>query len=59
MPAYLENIIAFRVENHDALVEMVVLHCACCVEDRKGTVRFQLESIVGSSVVEIMAELHY
>ena len=53
---YLENVVSFAVEDHDALVKMMVLHGAGSVKDGKRRFRFCLEGIVRPSVVQIVAE---
>jgi len=54
MNTYLKNIVAFAVENHDALVEVVVLHGTCGVKNRQRAFCFCLEGIIGTSVVQIV-----
>lgn len=54
--AYLEEVVSLRVEDHDALVEVVVLHGARGIEDSQGWVGFRLECIICATVVQIMAE---
>ena len=55
-PPYLENVISSRVEYHDALVEVVVLHGGGWVEDGQGRHHFGLEGVVGAPVVKVVAQ---
>lgn len=54
-PTYLEYIIAVRVEDHDALVEMVMFHCTRGIQNRERRFCFCLKRIVRPSVIEIVA----
>ena len=56
---YLEEVVPLRVEDHDALVEVVMLHGARGIEDSQGRVRFGLECIVGATMVQVMAEARH
>jgi hypothetical protein len=53
---YLENIISFGREDHDTLIEMMMLHGGCGVEDGKGGRCQLLESIVRSTMIQVMTQ---
>ena len=52
----LKDVVAVRVQDHHALVEVVVLHRARRVEDGEGRFGFCLEGVVRAAVVEVVAE---
>lgn len=58
-PTYLENIIAVRVEDHDALVEVVMFHRAGGVQNREWRFRLRLKRIVRPSVVQVVAKTRH
>ena len=53
---YLEYVVPFAVEYHDALVEMVVLHGAGRVQNGERWLSLCLKGIVGTSMVKIVTE---
>lgn len=53
---YLENVVSLGAENHDALVEMVMLHCWRWIKDGQWRFDFGLESIVGASMVQVVTK---
>ena len=56
---YLEDVISLRAEDHDALVEMMVLHRRGGVEEGQGRVHLGLERVVRAPMVEVMAETRH
>ncbi len=52
----LKDVVPFRVENHDALVEMVVLHGGGGVEDGQRWLHLRLERVVRPAVVQVVAK---
>ena len=54
MSTYLENVISLAVKDHDALVEVVVLHGAGGIEHCQRAVRLRLEGVVGAAVVQVV-----
>lgn len=52
---HLENIIAFTIQNHDALVKMVMFHRGRRIQNRQWTLSFRLERVIRPSMVEVMA----
>jgi hypothetical protein len=52
----LKDVVPFRVENHDALVEVVVLHGGGRVEDGQGRFHLRLERVVRPAVVQVVAK---
>jgi hypothetical protein len=53
---YLEYVVPFAVENHDALVKMVVLHGTGLVQNGERGLCLCLKGVVGPSVIQIVAE---
>ena len=53
---YLEYVVALAVEDHDALVEVVVLHGAGGVQHRQRAVAFRLERVVGAAVIQVVRQ---
>ncbi len=53
---YLKDIVPLRAQDHDTLVEMMVLHCGGRVEDGQGRLDLGLESVIGSSVIQIVTK---
>ena len=56
---YLEDVVPLGAENHDALVEMVVLHRRRRVEEGQRRVHLRLERVVRAAMVEIVAEARH
>lgn len=54
--AYLKYIISLRIENHYALIEVMVLHRASGVQNGQRGLRFGLECIVGATMIQVMAQ---
>jgi hypothetical protein len=52
---YLEYVVAFAVEDHDALVKVVVLHGARRVQNRQRAFCLGLEGIIGAPVIQVVA----
>lgn len=55
-PTYLEYIIAVGIQNHDALIEMVMLHSAGGIQYRQWRLSFGLESVIRSPVIQIVTK---
>ena len=55
----LKDVVALRAEDHDALVEVVVLHGGGGVEDGEGRVHLGLEGVVGAAVVQVVAQARH
>lgn len=53
---HLEYVIALGVQYHNALIEVVMLHCAGRVQNGQRTGGFRLKRIVGAAMIEIVAE---
>lgn len=58
-PTYLEYIIAVCIENHDALIEMVVFHGTGRVQYGQRRLGLGLEGVVGTPVVQIVTETRH
>ena len=58
-PSSLEDVVALRAEDHDALVEVVVLHGGGGVEDGERRVHLGLEGVVGAAVVQVVAQARH
>lgn len=52
----LQQIVALGLQDHDALVEMVMLQCRRGVEFRQGRVDFRLEGVVRATMVQIVTQ---
>ena len=52
----LKDVVALGVEDHDTLVEVVVLHRRRGVEDGQRGLDLRLEGVVGAAVVQVVAE---
>ena len=52
----LKDIVSFRVEDHDALVEVVVLHGGGRVEDGQRRLHLRLERVVRTAVVQVVTD---
>ena len=59
MITYLEYVISFWAENHNTLVEMMVFHRRCRIQDRQGRLNFGLKSIICASMVKIVTKAGY
>ena len=55
----LKDVVPLRAEDHDALVEMVVLHRRRRVEEGQRRVHLRLERVVRAAVVEVVAETRH
>ena len=55
----LKDVVALRAEDHDALVEVVVLHGGGGVEDGERRVHLGLEGVVGATVVQVVAQARH
>ena len=55
----LKDVVALRAEDHDALVEVVVLHGGGGVEDGERRVHLGLEGVVGAAVVQVVAQARH
>lgn len=53
---HLEDVVPLRVENHHALVKVMMLHCTRGVQNRQRAVRLALERVVRAPVVQIVAQ---
>ena len=58
-PSSLEDVVALRAEDHDALVKVVVLHGGGGVEDGERRVHLGLEGVVGAAVVQVVAQARH
>ena len=55
----LKDVVPLRAEDHDALVEMVVLHRRRRVEEGQRRVHLRLERVVRAAMVEVVAETRH
>ena len=55
----LKDIVSFRVEDHDALVEVVVLHGGGGVEDGQRRLHLRLERVVRTAVVQVVTQARH
>ena len=55
----LKDVVALRAEDHDTLVEVVVLHGGGGVEDGERRVHLGLEGVVGAAVVQVVAQARH
>lgn len=55
----LKDVIPLRVQNHHALIEMMVLHRAGRVQNRQRTVGLRLERIVCAAMVQIVTQARH
>jgi len=55
----LKNIIAVRIQYHNALIEMMVLHGARRVQNCQRRFRLSLKSVISASVIQIVAKTSY
>ena len=53
---HLENVVSLTAQDHDALVEVVVLHGGRRVENGQGRVHLGLESVVRAPMVEVVGQ---
>ena len=53
---YLEYVVPFAVEYHDALVEVVVLHGAGRVQNGERRLSLRLKGVVGTSMVKVVTQ---
>ena len=51
--------VALRVEDHEALIEVVVLHRGRRVQLGQVGAGFDLEGVVGAAVIQVVAETGY
>lgn len=56
LEACLENIVALRAEDHDALIKMVMLHGRGRIQNGQRRLHLGLEGVVGTSVVQVVTE---
>lgn len=52
---YLKDIIALTIQNHDTLIEMVMLHCRSRVKNCERTLSLRLKRVICASMVQIVA----
>lgn len=55
-PTYLEYIIAVCIEDHDALIKVVMFHGTRGVQNGQRRLGFRLEGVVRASVVQVVAQ---
>ena len=55
----MEDVVSLAGEDHDALVEVVVLHGGGGVEDGERRVHLGLEGVVGAAVVQVVAQARH
>ncbi len=53
---YLENVVSFGAEDHDALVEVMMLHGRGGIKQSQGGVHLGLKGVIRAPVVQVMAE---
>lgn len=52
---YLKDIIALTIQNHDTLIEMVMLHRRSRVKNCERTLSLRLKRVIRASMVQVVA----